>query len=100
MRFGIDLGGTKTEIVALAPGGVERWRKRVATVRNYDGTVKSLAELVREGETQVGAGTVGIAIPGCETPRPDQECEFHLADRQSPAPRPGSRAGPPGAAGQ
>jgi len=69
MRFGIDLGGTKTEIVALAPGGVERWRKRVTTVRNYDGTVKSLAELVREGETQVGAGTVGIAIPGCETPQ-------------------------------
>ena len=69
MRFGIDLGGTKTEIVALASGGVERWRKRVATVRDYDGTVRSIAELVREGEAQVGAGTVGIAIPGCETPQ-------------------------------
>lgn len=69
MRFGIDLGGTKTEILALGPGGQERWRKRVATVRDYDGTVRLLAELVREGEAQAGAGTVGIAIPGCETPQ-------------------------------
>ena len=69
MRLGIDLGGTKTEIVALASGGVERWRKRVATARDYDGTVKVLAELVRQAESQVGTGTVGIAIPGCETPQ-------------------------------
>lgn len=68
MRFGIDLGGTKTEILALAPGGVERWRKRVPTVRDYDGTIRALAELVREAESRTGeSGTVGIAIPGCET---------------------------------
>jgi len=69
MRFGIDLGGTKTEIIALAPGGVERWRKRVPTPRDYDGTVRNLAALAREAEAQVGAGSIGIAIPGCETPQ-------------------------------
>lgn len=68
MRFGIDLGGTKTEILALAPDGVERWRKRVATARDYDGTIRTLTELVREAEAQCGAGNLGIAIPGCETP--------------------------------
>lgn len=70
LRLGIDLGGSKTEILALAPGGVERWRKRVATVRDYDGTIRTLAELVREAEAQCGgAGNLGIAIPGCETPQ-------------------------------
>lgn len=68
MRFGIDLGGTKTEILALGPGGAERWRKRVPTARDFDGTVRMLAELVREAESQTGGqGSVGIAIPGCET---------------------------------
>lgn len=68
MRFGIDLGGTKTEILALGAGGAERWRKRVPTARDFDGTVRMLAELVREAESQTGGGgSVGIAIPGCET---------------------------------
>ena len=51
MRFGIDLGGTKTEILALGPGGGERWRKRVPTARDFDGTVRMLAELVCEVES-------------------------------------------------
>lgn len=68
MRFGIDLGGTKTEILALGPGGAELWRKRVPTARDFDGTVRMLAELVHEGESLTGGrGSVGIAIPGCET---------------------------------
>lgn len=68
MRFGIDLGGTKTEILALGPGGAERWRKRVPTARDFDGTVRMLTELVREAEEQIGGrGSIGIAIPGCET---------------------------------
>lgn len=68
MRFGIDLGGTKTEILALGSGGVEHWRKRVPTARDFDGTVRMLTELVHETESQTGTrGSVGIAIPGCET---------------------------------
>jgi fructokinase len=68
MRFGVDLGGTKTEILALAPGGTELWRKRVPTPRDYDDTVRIIADLVREAENRTGAqGSLGLAIPGCET---------------------------------
>lgn len=68
LRLGIDLGGTKTEILALGPGGTEQFRKRVPTVRDYDGTLTLLAELVREAEQQTGQrGSLGMAIPGCET---------------------------------
>ena len=31
MRLGIDLGGTKTEIIALDESGIEIYRKRVDT---------------------------------------------------------------------
>lgn len=69
MRLGIDLGGTKTELLALAPGGTELWRKRVATPRDYDATVAAIAALVQDAEDKIGVrGTVGLAIPGTETP--------------------------------
>ena len=68
MRLGIDLGGTKTELLALGPGGGELWRKRVATPRDYDGTVTAIAALVTEAEDATRAtGSVGVAIPGTET---------------------------------
>jgi fructokinase len=69
MRLGIDLGGTKIELLALAPGGEELWRKRVPTPRDYNGTVAAIAGLVTEAEEKIGVrGTVGLAIPGTETP--------------------------------
>jgi fructokinase len=70
MRIGIDLGGTKTEVIALADDGRERYRRRTATVRfDYDGTLEMIVELVREAEAAVGeAGTVGIGTPGAISP--------------------------------
>ena len=69
MRIGIDLGGTKTELLVMGGGGVELWRKRVATPRRFDGTVEAIAALVHEAEDRIGVrGTVGLAIPGTETP--------------------------------
>lgn len=68
MRFGIDLGGTKTELLALGAGGIEAWRKRIATTRDYEGTLAAIAGLVAQARSATGqAGSVGIAIPGCET---------------------------------
>jgi fructokinase len=68
MRLGIDLGGTKTEILALAENGTEFWRRRVPSARDYDGTVRTIAELVRAAESATGrTGSLGVAIPGCET---------------------------------
>jgi fructokinase len=69
MRIGVDLGGTKTEILALGDGGVELWRKRAPTPRDYDGTVAGIVALVREAESNTGrSGPLGLAIPGTETP--------------------------------
>ena len=65
MRLGVDLGGTKTEIIALGDSGAEILRRRIATVRDYSGTVQAIAGLVAEAEKQLGLrGSVGLAIPG------------------------------------
>ena len=66
IRFGIDLGGTKTEIIALDTAGRELLRRRVATPSTgYDATLEQIAGLVRAGEAQLGArGSVGIGTPG------------------------------------
>ena len=66
MRIGIDLGGTKTEIIALDDRGAETFRKRIPTdARSYDAIVASITGLIREAETALGqTGTVGVGIPG------------------------------------
>jgi fructokinase len=65
MRFGVDLGGTKTEIVGLDDSGCEVLRRRIATVRDYAGTVAAIAGLVADAERELGeSGSVGLAIPG------------------------------------
>lgn len=65
MRFGVDLGGTKTEIAALDPAGREVLRRRIPTVRDYAGTLAAITRLVVEAESQLGqSGSVGLAIPG------------------------------------
>ncbi len=66
MQLGIDLGGTKTEIIALEGGGIEIYRKRVKTdSSSYENIVRNLAELVRGAESAVGRpGSVGLGIPG------------------------------------
>lgn len=66
MRFGIDLGGTKTEILALGDGGEELLRHRIPTPRdNYADVVRALRDLVYAAEVKLSChGSVGIAIPG------------------------------------
>ena len=70
MRIGIDLGGTKIEIVALGPGGSEVLRRRVAApVGDYLATVAAIAGLVGAAERELGERcTVGVGIPGSESP--------------------------------
>ena len=64
MRIGIDLGGTKTEVIALDASGTEMFRKRIATPADgYAAILDRLAELVREVETTLGrTGTMGLGI--------------------------------------
>jgi len=66
IRFGVDLGGTKTEIVALDARGAEPLRRRVATpAGDYPAIIAAVARLVADSERELGAtGTVGIGMPG------------------------------------
>jgi fructokinase len=69
LRLGIDLGGSKIEIVALADDSAELLRRRVPTPRgDYLGTLTAVAGLVKETENQLGQrGSIGIGIPGAES---------------------------------
>jgi fructokinase len=69
MRIGVDLGGTKIEIVALDDDGSERFRRRIATPReDYDATLAAVAGLVADAEQVVGRSTIGIGTPGAISP--------------------------------
>ncbi len=68
-QIGIDLGGTKIEVAAMAPDGTEAARHRIATPRGYDATLDAIATMVRDTEARLGQTvTVGIGIPGVISP--------------------------------
>jgi fructokinase len=69
MRLGIDLGGTKIEILALNSDGKEVLRQRVKTPRgDYQGIVRAIGDLVQHTVTSLGiplaSTSIGIGIPG------------------------------------
>lgn len=67
MRIGIDLGGTKIEVIALDDsGGAVLRRHRVPTpTGDYQAIINAVAELVESTEKLTGqTGTVGIGTPG------------------------------------
>lgn len=70
MKLGIDLGGTKIEILALDKSGKELLRKRIPTPRgSYRPIVEALGQLVKSAEAELGEkGTVGVGIPGVVSP--------------------------------
>jgi len=70
IRLGIDLGGTKTEIIALDERGSELLRRREPTpAGDYDATLKLIVQLVRESEIELGKrGSVGLGTPGALSP--------------------------------
>jgi fructokinase len=70
LRIGIDLGGTKTEIIALGARGAVLERRREPTPPgDYAAAVALIARMVKRAEVQVGQrGTVGIATPGSLSP--------------------------------
>jgi len=69
LRLGIDLGGSKIEIVALAGDGRELLRRRVATPQgDYRATLATVAALVEAAEAELGErGSVGLGMPGAES---------------------------------
>ncbi len=71
MRIGVDLGGTKIEIIALGDAGETLLRKRVPTpAGDYDATLDAIGDLVLAAEAELGArGSVGIGTPGAVSRR-------------------------------
>jgi fructokinase len=68
-RIGIDFGGTKIEIVALAPDGAIALRRRVPNPRTYETSIGTVVDLVAGVEAELGQQcTVGIGIPGAISP--------------------------------
>ncbi|HEX2237621.1 MAG TPA: ROK family protein [Gammaproteobacteria bacterium] len=70
MRLGIDLGGTKIEIIALAQDGRELLRRRVATPQgDYQSILQMISSCVKTIEDELGqTGTVGVCTPGAISP--------------------------------
>ena len=66
MRLGIDLGGTKIEIIALDDTGAELLRRRIATPQgDYAATLQALTDLVHGVEIELKQdGSIGIGTPG------------------------------------
>ncbi|CAN1544697.1 NagC Transcriptional regulator/sugar kinase [Rhabdaerophilaceae bacterium] len=76
MRLGVDLGGTKIEIVALDEPGSEIFRHRIDTPRGtYAGILDALCAIVIDAEARltamghVGPNSVGFGIPGSLSPK-------------------------------
>lgn len=75
--LGIDLGGTKIEIVALDSDGHIHYRNRISTPRHsneaerYQLILQNIAQLVSDCETQLGEKQLplGIGIPGAISPK-------------------------------
>ena len=70
IRIGIDLGGTKIEMIALDSSGSILKQQRIPTpASDYEGTIKSVAGLVLEFEKESQVTVlVGIGMPGAISP--------------------------------
>ncbi len=68
-RIGIDLGGTKIELVVLDASGRARIRRRVDTpASDYGAIVEAIGALVDGAERELGhAASVGVATPGARS---------------------------------
>ena len=66
----MDLGGTKTEAIALGDDGRTLARRRVVSPRDdYPATLETLVALVAEVEREAAArGSVGVGVPGAISP--------------------------------
>jgi fructokinase len=70
IRLGVDLGGTKTEIIALSDEGKTLLRRRVPTpAGDYPATLAMIQDLVTQADAELGARyPVGFGTPGSASP--------------------------------
>lgn len=71
VRIGVDLGGTKIEIIALAEDGSTLVRRRIPTpAGDYAATIEAIATLVESVERELQCeARVGIGTPGTPSRR-------------------------------
>lgn len=69
-KIGVDLGGTKTEVVLISEDGTEIFRKRQPTPKHegYDAILHSIAGIIEEARSHIpdtdSIPTLGMGIPG------------------------------------
>jgi len=70
MRIGVDLGGTKIEVIALSETGEIVLRRRVATPKgSYKKILRAVVDLVQGIESELKIhGRVGMGTPGTISP--------------------------------
>ena len=70
IRLGIDLGGTKIEVLVLSGNGKELLRDRVATPKeNYQDIIDAITALIKSAEKDVKqVCSIGICMPGSLSP--------------------------------
>ena len=66
MKIGIDLGGTKIEVICLKPNGEEVLRKRIPSPQgDYSKTIRAVSQIILDIKKLVNNPiSVGIGIPG------------------------------------
>ena len=71
VKLGVDLGGTKTEIIALDQEGKTLLRRRVPTPSgDYPATLAMIEELVAQADEELGQRCpIGFGAPGSPSPR-------------------------------
>jgi fructokinase len=70
VRIGIDLGGTKIEVIAIHDDGTPLLRRRVETPRqDYSGILNTIVGLVPSVELELSqSGSIGVGMPGVISP--------------------------------
>ncbi len=71
MRIGIDLGGSKIEIIVLDEAGNVHLRQRTTTPDSYEQRLTAIADMIAQAEADLAldAATVGIGTPGAISAR-------------------------------
>ena len=66
IKMGIDVGGSKIEVIAMDNSGRERLRRRVPTPRgDYTAILNAIVDLVQYAERRIGTNyTIGVGTPG------------------------------------
>jgi len=64
-RLGVDVGGTKIEVVVLDATGAERMRRRTHyPSRDYQAALDCLVDSIRVAEDECEQCSIGVGLPG------------------------------------